>query len=107
MTTHHHSVSGKQTSDTNVAIPDLGPLTTRVTALESALAALTKRVDALEGTPTPPPVGLIPNIPSSIDGTGTNDVTVALTSWLQFLPSGATAIFGNGATYRTDRQVHL
>ncbi len=83
--------------------------------------ALTQaEVDGLRAllAPVPPPVipppvipppsgGATPNIPSSIDPTGSQDVTSAITSWLQGLPAGSTAVFGNGATYRCDGQIHL
>jgi len=37
---HRHSLGGKFTSETNVLLPDLGPLTTRVTNLEAAVKAI-------------------------------------------------------------------
>jgi hypothetical protein len=55
MTTHRHSVSGKYSTYTNVPIPDLTPLTDRVTTLEAQVKTLLLAVGGSGGGTTPPP----------------------------------------------------
>lgn len=96
---------------------------TQITALDGLFVTVEGRVTKLEARVTkleapvvepppvePPPVivpGPTPNIPSSIDPTGQRDVTGEIQSWLAGLPTGATAVLGNGAVYKTEGTVHL
>jgi outer membrane biosynthesis protein TonB len=57
-------------------------------------------------SPTPTPVSGIA-VPSSIDATGSVDVSTALNTWLKSVPSGSTVVFKAGGTYKLSIGVTL
>jgi len=57
-------------------------------------------------TPTPTAVSGI-SVPSSIDATGTTDVSSTLKTWLGTVPNGSTIVFKAGGTYRMTTGVTL
>lgn len=108
-------VHGLTATDSQIAkLATTAQLQAETAARIAADKALSDRIAKLEATPPPvdpppvdpPPTGT-PNIPASIDGTGSTDVTAAMQSWLRGLPSGAKAVMGAGKTYRIDGTVQL
>ena len=57
-------------------------------------------------TPTPAPANTV-NLPSSIDATGSRDVSAELNAFIRNAPNGSTIVFKAGGTYRTNEVVRV
>lgn len=86
-----------------IATPILGAMPTPVRH-STPTPRLTAPIPRAKPTPTPRPVK---TLPSSIDPTGSSDVSAQLNAFVKSVADGSTIAFKTGATYRLDRGVIL
>jgi len=101
------SISGDYTFTTLSATPS--PTPTTAPSPTPTTAPSPTPTAAPSPTPTPTPTTAVTGIalPSSIDATGATDVSAALASFINGLPSGSTVVFKTGGTYRVDSAIKL